>query len=102
MARVRLTKRFVDATGHGDLDRFLWDEDLECFGLRVRAAPSKRKVYLVQYRTGGRTRRVGIGTHGSVTLDEARRRAKELLGRIARGDDPAEELRTRRLAPTVA
>jgi integrase len=100
--RVRLTKRTVDAAANGNVDEFLWDLDLKGFGLRVRAAPSARKVYLVQYRAGGRTRRVGLGTHGRVTPDEARRHAKELLGRIARGEDPAEEIRTRRLTPTVA
>jgi integrase len=96
----RLTKRTVDAAELRPADYFLWDADLAGFSLRVR--PSGRKVYLVQYRAGGRTRRVGLGTHGSVTPEEARRRARDLLGRIARGDDPAEEIRTHRLTPTVA
>lgn len=102
MPCVRLTKRFVDAADHRDVDYFLWDCDLKGFGLRVRAAPSTRKVFLLQYRAGGRTRRVGLGTATAVTPDQARRHAQELVGRIARREDPAEELRTRRLAPTVA
>jgi integrase len=64
--------------------------------------PSRRKTYLVQYRAGGRTRRVGLGVHGAVTPDQARKLARDRLGAVARGEDPAEEIRTRRRAPTVA
>lgn len=64
--------------------------------------PSRRKSYVVQYRAGGRTRLVGLGVHGAVTPDQARKRAQDLLGAVARGDDPAEEIRTHRRAPTVA
>ena len=96
----RLTKRTVDAAQLRESDYFIWDTELGGFGLRVR--PSGRKVYLLQYRAGGRTRRVGLGRHGDVTPDMARRHARELLGRIVRGDDPAEEVRNHRQAPTVA
>lgn len=96
----RLTKRTVEAAEPRNTDYFVWDAELGGFGVRVR--PSGRKVYLVQYRAGGRSRRIGLGTHGSVTADQARRHARDLLGRIARGDDPAEEIRTSRLAPTLA
>ena len=102
MPGIRLTKRTVDAAEHQAVDYFLWDTDSKGFGLRVRAAPSKRKAYLVQYRAGGRTRRVGIGTHGNITPDEARRQARDLLGRIARGEDPAADRQAHRRTPTVA
>ena len=95
----RLTKRFVDGLERAQTDYFRWDDDLNGFGIRVRT--SERKVYVLQYRAGGRTRRVGLGVHGSVTPDEARRHAKELLGRVAHGEDPAEEIRNHRRAPTV-
>lgn len=102
MPRLRLNKRTVDAADHREVDYFLWDLDLKGFGLRVRAAPSTRKVFLLQYRAGGRTRRICLGTSTGVPPDAARRHARELVGRIARGDDPAEETRTRRRVPTVA
>ena len=62
------------------------------FGLKV--TPAGRKVYLVQYRLGGRkgrTRRVTIGRHGEITPTFARAEAKRLLGQIAAGHDPASE-----------
>ena len=43
---------------------------------------------LVQYRMG-RTRRVTIGPLGAVTPDQARARARLLLGQVASGVDPA-------------
>ena len=96
MATGKLTKRTVDAQRPDDKDTYLWDsghpDALSGFGLKV--TPSGRKVYLIQYRLGGRkgrTRRVTIGTHGKITAETARVRAKVLLGEVAAGNDPASE-----------
>ncbi len=81
---VRISKRSVDAAKPKAKDTYLWDDELAGFGLKV--TPTGRKVYLVQYRVGGRkarTRRVTIGPHGSVTPDAARVEAKRLLGQVA-------------------
>ena len=88
-----ISKRSVDAAKAGEKDIYFWDKDLKGFGLKV--TPAGRKVYLVQYRLGGRkgrTRRVTIGLHGVLTADEARTRAKQLLGEVAAGRDPAAAL----------
>jgi len=92
MATARITKRAVDATGPASNDTYLWDDELPGFGLKV--TPTGRKVYLVQYRLGGRkgrTRRVTIGQHGELTPTAARIEAKRLLGEIALGRDPASD-----------
>ena len=96
MATGKLTKRTVDTQRPGEKDIYLWDagysDALSGFGLKV--TPAGRKVYLVQYRLGGRkgrTRRVTIGTHGKITAEKARARAKVLLGEVAAGHDPASE-----------
>lgn len=93
MATGKITNRSVAAAAPGERDTYLWDADLPGFGLKV--TPAGRKVYLVQYRNGGRrgrTRRVTIGKHGSPwTPDGARKVAKRILGRVAAGEDPAEE-----------
>jgi integrase len=89
---ARITKRAVDATKARKDDSYLWDKELPGFGLKV--TPAGRKVYLVQYRLGGRkgrTRRVTIGQHGQITPTFARDEAKRLLGTIATGRDPAAE-----------
>jgi integrase len=107
----KITKRAVDATMPNEKDVFLWDTDLKGFGLKV--SPAGGKVYLVQYRLGGRearTQRYTIGKHGSPwTPDKAREEAQRLLGRVANEIDPAKERnaklaahRADAVAPTLA
>lgn len=96
----RLTKRAVDSLEPGSRDLIVFDDQVKGFGVRV--LPSGQKTYLAQYRSGGRTRRVKIGRHGVLTADEARAKAKELLGAVAKGDNPAQEISEHRRAPTIA
>lgn len=95
-----LTKRSVEALPVKDRDYIVFDDEVSGFGVRI--LPSGKKSYLVQYRSGGRTRRIAIGRHGTVTADQARTRAKELLGAVAGGGNPAEDISRHRQAPTVA
>ena len=95
----KLTKRSVEALPIEAEDYFVWDDEVKGFGVRVM--PSGARTYQVQYRKGGRTRRASVGRHGTVTVDQARRRAKELLGLVASGADPVEEIAQHRRAPTV-
>jgi integrase len=97
---AKITKRVVDSAKPGASDYFIWDDEIAGFGLRV--LPSGKKSYLIQYRTGGRTRRMSLGRHGTVTPDAARKRAKTLLGLVAKGEDPAEERSSHRRSPTVS
>lgn len=96
----KLTKAIVDRSEARATDYFVWDGDMAGFGVRVW--PTGRKVYMAQYRSLGRTRRVKIGVHGALTVEEARKEAKIVLGDVARGEDPAEEKATRRKSLTVA
>ena len=92
MSTAHITKRAVDEAQPNSKDTFLWDDELSGFALKV--TPAGRKVYLVQYRLGGRkgrTRRVTIGQHGELTPTAARSEAKRLLGEIALGHDPASD-----------
>ena len=98
----RLTKRVVDAAEAGPSQAIIWDSEVKGFGLRIM--PSGVKSYVLQYRvTGGRSRRYTIGKHGSPwTVEEARRKAAELLHEIGRGGDPLEAKAEARAALTVA
>ena len=105
-ARVKLTltKRSVDALEPEDKPWIAWDDRLTGFGVRVH--PSGAKAFLVNYRAGngGRkapNKRVVVGRAGRITPDQARRRAQELLGRVAAGEDPAGERAEARSVPTL-
>ena len=96
----KLTKRTVDGLEVTANDYLTWDRDLRGFGVRVY--PSGKKTYLIQYRAGRRTRRITIGQHGALTAEEARARARQHLGDVARGGDPSAARQERMRAPTVA
>ena len=98
----RISKRTVDASAPQTKDSYLWDDELKGFGLKT--TPAGKKVYLVQYRVGGRkgrTRRVTIGAHGTITPDQARTEARKLLGQVAAGTDPAEARDNQRAEQTL-
>ena len=101
---MTLTARTVDTLQPRDSPYIAWDDRLTGFGVRVH--PSGLRSYLVNYRAGDRgrkapNRRIVIGRHGLVTADQARRRAREILGRVALGEDPlADRARTRSI-PTL-
>ncbi|BEQ14195.1 site-specific integrase [Desulfoferula mesophila] len=97
----KLTKRFVDSVIPQDKERVYWDEALPGFGLRVRS--SGGKVFICQYRNSqGRTRKLTLGAYGKLTVDMARKLAKERLGEVARGQDPAEAKSAGRSAPAFS
>ena len=99
--RAKITKRVVDGTVPGERDRFVWDNELKGFGLKV--TPRGRKVYIFQYRLpGSPTKRVTLGPHGGLTPDGARTLAKKLSGQIADNRDPAREHREAKQAQTVS
>ncbi len=106
--RTKLTKRFIDAlTPPIGTRQIAWDSNLAGFGLRITA--SGHKGFVVQYRVGGRSRQVTLGDYGVLTLDQARDRAKKVLGDVANGLDPAADREARQSAhrdrleaPTVA
>jgi hypothetical protein len=85
----RITKRNVENAPAKSSDYIIWDDDLPSFGVRIFA--SGKRSYLIQYRAQGRSRRFTIGAHGVWTPELARREAKAQLGRVARGENPAEE-----------
>jgi integrase len=101
MATAKITKRAVDglaaqAKAEGRT-LYRWDADLTGFGMLATKTGSVS--YFVEYRLGGRgakNRRMSLGKHGVLTPDEARKLAKEELGKVARGADIVREKREAR------
>jgi len=104
MPGQRITKRVVDRLKIEPNEYTEWDAQMPGFGVRVR--PSGAMSYVVVYRAGsGRgapQRRYTIGSVGKITPDQARERARVVLGAVAHGKDPAGEKTGERDTPTVA
>jgi integrase len=98
----KLTKRLVESIKPDkDEELLVWDSEIKGFGLRIY--PTGRRTYFVQYRNEfQRTRRKKIGVHGQVTTEQAREMAKGLLGDVAKGGDPSQEVQTRKIKPSMA
>jgi integrase len=77
----------------------LWDSKPVGLGLKIRASGSCGWVFCYRPEGAGRketSRTVSLGTWPSVTLDAARAAATAKAGEVARGKDPALELREAR------
>jgi integrase len=101
---AKILKRTVDAEQPGNRDRFIFDSEVKGFGLKI--TPAGKKVYMLQYRMGGRgspTKRYTIGVHGvDKTPEQARVDAIRLRGQIRDGVDPANEKRAARASALPA
>ena len=97
--RKRIGLREVRALA---LDEVVWDAAVAGFGARRQKGDTV--AYFVKYRTlEGRQRWHSIGRHGSPwTPDMAREKAREILGEVVKGADPASEKNARRNAVSVA
>ncbi len=84
---LTLSKRIIDGLSVDDNDAVFWDCDLPGFGVRVY--PSGAKVYVVQSRAFGRSKRVTVGRHGELSTDQARKEAARIIACIKAGDSPA-------------
>ena len=69
-----------------DKDTVFWDRALPGFGVRVY--PSGSKVYVVQTRAGGRSRRITVGRHGVLPAGRAREMAASIIARLKAGEEP--------------
>ena len=86
MSTFDLTPRLARESKYNGKDAILFDKSLTGFGLRIH--PSGPKVWIVQARIEGRSRRIVIARYSEVELAEARRRARDILARIRAGREP--------------
>ena len=99
--RFRFTAATIarNACPDGQDVAFAWDAGLPGFGIIAR--PSGRRSWIAQYRIGRQSKRVALGDLNTVTLAEAREKAREILARAKLGHDPQAEKLKARAALTV-
>jgi integrase len=98
MARLKLTKRNIDAIDLPDRQADYRDTELKGYCLRVFA--SGRKQFMLLYRMDGRRKAIKLGDYGALTPEQARTIAKEKLNKVANDIDPQEEAKIKREMPT--
>lgn len=96
MASVRLSQKEVERAmcPSGRKDRLLFDRDMPGFGIRVGA--NGVKTFIAQYTAAGKKRRIALGAFGVLTVEEARKAARSVLGDAAKGADPFADRKARR------
>lgn len=77
-----------------------WDAEVKGFCLRV--SPGGGKSFMLDYRAGGRQRRITIGSYPDWSVAAAREAAKGMKREVDLGRDPMGERHEERAAPTVA
>jgi len=91
LAKLKLTKSSVEAVPFAEgRQKVYFDTQMTGFGLCVG---QRTKSYFAQRQVGRKTIRVTIGRHGVFTTEQARSEARQLLARLARGEDPRRERR---------
>jgi integrase len=101
MAPVGLTDRRIAALPTPTLEQRqcdYWDPTMRGFGMRV--SYGGKKAFVVRYRVNGRLRRLTLGPYPDLSLAEARRKARMVMGDVAHGDDPAQDKQAGRDAET--
>ena len=77
--------------------------DTRLAGLRLRVTSSGTKTFCVLKRLrGGGMERVTLARYPDMTIEQARKKAAEVLGKIAAGDSPTVVRRTLKAEPTFA
>ena len=105
MPILKFTQPTIEALAPQAKAYIAYDSSLKGFGVRVN--PTGRRVWLIEYRPngGGRSslkRRYTFGATETLSVAEARAKAKRLLGGIHNDQDPAGARADQRASLTVA
>ena len=93
---MKLTQSIIAKLTSSKADEIFFDDELPRFGVRLREGGSRK--FIVQYRQGGIPRRYTIGSVATLTLEEARQRARKVLVAVGDGRNPGAEKETARAA----
>lgn len=84
---MELNKTFVDKVVSPEKGQeFYRDDELKGFALRVTS--SGAKSFILEKRVNGKVKRITLGRYPGLTVEQARKEAQKLSGKIATGIDP--------------
>jgi integrase len=94
---TRLTKSAID---QAPPDAWIWDGEVPGFGLRV--TPAGRKSFVFQFRSRSKKQgRITLGGYPSMTVEQARKAAREHRVFVDQGGNPSRERQDARAAKTL-
>jgi integrase len=97
---MNLTAKSVAALKlDGKTDLIVFDSALPRFGYRLRLSRDGYRVlrsWICQYKRGGSSRRMTLGSAEVLSAEAARTAAKKVLAKVDLGEDPATDRRERR------
>jgi len=103
VASINLTKRRIESEKAPPKGTKTVLHDAKVTGLALVVHPTGKKVWSLYYRTAsGQQRRPKLGDYGVLTVDQARKLAREKLAQVAAGKDPSKSRRDARGAPTMS
>ena len=89
MNRTKITKRFLDSVSPGSKDRFIRDTELQGFGIKVSTKGTISFIAEARIKRG-KPKRFTLGRHPLLSVNDARRKAREALLVMRDGFDPIE------------
>jgi len=98
--RCKINKTVVERINPSEKDVIVWDSQIR--GFCVKVTPRGRRAFFIYYRTkNGRQRKPKIGDYGTLTVDQARQLAREILAEAIKGGDFSRDRQNGRIAETV-
>lgn len=103
MPNVKLDTSFVQTATCPEGKKRVDFYDVSVTGLILTVYPSGKRTFTVRYDNKyGELKQYKIGSYPEVSLDRAKRKALQIKGQAALGEDPAEDRRIVRAIPTVS
>jgi len=97
----KITKRIVDALAPTSKELYVWDNEIKGFGIRMM--PMGVATYIIKYRNSEhQQRKYSLGRVGTITPEQARKRALTAMAEISQGADPSAERQRIRQTITIA
>lgn len=104
MPKLNFTKKAIDSLELPPQGKRATYTDTKIPGLELRVTSNGTKTFSCQrwVKSAGRPERVTLGRYPSMTVEQARRKAVQIVSAIAEGDNPAAVRRQVRGEPTLA
>jgi len=91
--RLNFTKKAIEQLPPPTTARHQYFHDSGVRGLAIRVSSAGNKAFVLYRKIAGSPERITIGPYPDLSIEQARKRAAELNGRIARGENPADTKR---------